>query len=219
VGAARDWHVQRRFPQVREPYLAQARRTLRRGYDAGDRDPRLLATMGLCEIDADNERAAREFLEPAVVGGVVRPRAYYELARVRFAELRRDAPESKLFSYTEIAPIIQPLQRALSQSPPLAETFILLADAWTRCELSPNAAEFAELESGVRLFPQRPSVTYPIARALARHGKHAEAAAVLDASAGYVTDEATRASIARLRTDVATALARTPNEDAPVGRP
>jgi len=27
-------HVQRRLPRVREPYIAQARRTLRRAYDA-----------------------------------------------------------------------------------------------------------------------------------------------------------------------------------------
>ena len=33
------WHVQRRLPQAREPYIAQARRTLHRAYDAGDRDP------------------------------------------------------------------------------------------------------------------------------------------------------------------------------------
>jgi hypothetical protein len=52
-------HVQRRLPQVREPYIAQARRTLRRAFDTGDRDPRLLATLGLCEIDAGNPAGAR----------------------------------------------------------------------------------------------------------------------------------------------------------------
>jgi hypothetical protein len=208
-------YVQRRLPQAREPYIVQARRTLRRAFDAGDRDPRLLATMGLCEIDADNESGAREFLEPAIALGVVRPRAYYELARLRFAEIRRGVPETKLFSFTELAPVIDPLRRALTQAPPLAEVFVLLAEVWARCELTPNTAEFAELETGARLFARRPTVGLPVALALARHGRKAEAAAVLDAIAGHPTDENTRASITRLRAELAAALTRPAADQVP----
>jgi hypothetical protein len=206
-------HVQRRLPRVIEPYIAQARRTLRRAFDAGDRDPRLLATMGLCEIDAGNEAGARQFLEPAITAGVVRPRAYHELARLRFAELRRDVPETKSFSFTELAPIIGPLRQAVTQAPPLPEIFALLAEAWSRSDVSPNTAEFAELETGARLFMQRPTVTFPIALALARHGRKVEAAAVLDASFRYVVDEKTRAAITRTRAELAAALARSPADD------
>jgi hypothetical protein len=212
-------HVQRRLPQVREPYIAQARRTLRRAYDAGDRDPRLLATMGLCEIDAGNEAGARQYLEPAIAAGVVRPRAYYELARLRFAELRRGMPETKMFSYSELAPIFHPLQRGLTQAPPLAENFVLLAEAWVSSELSPNTAEFAELEMGARLFARRPTVALAIALALAQHGKKSEAVAVLDASSGSTSDKDTRASITRLRAELAAALAQPAAEPAPAVHP
>ena len=212
-------HVQRRLPQVREPYIAQARRTLRRAFDAGDRDPRLLATMGLVEIDAGNEAGAREFLEPAVAIGVVRPRAYYELARLRFNELRRSAPETKSFSYAELAPVIEPLRRAVTQAPPLSEIYSMLAEAWSRSEISPTTAEVAELETGARLFARRATVGIPIARALSRHGKKAEAMAVLDASAGYLTDEHTRASVARLRAELATEVSRPPAEQVPAIQP
>jgi hypothetical protein len=199
-------HVQRRLPQVREPYIVQARRTLRRAYDAGDRDPRLLATLGLCEIDAGNEAGAREFLEPAVAGGVVRPRAYYELARIRFDELRRDAPETKRFSYTELAPVLEPLRRALTQAPPLPEVFVLLAEAWARCEMPLNAAELAELQEGPRLFGRRPAVVHAVALALVRHGKSAEAAALLEAGARHPADEVTRAAMTRLRAELEAGL-------------
>lgn len=198
-------HVQRRLPQVREPYIAQARRTLRRAFDAGDRDPRLLATMGLCEIDADNPAGARQFLEPAIAAGVVRPRAYFEVARLRLAELRRDQAETKLFSYTELAPVFEPLRRVLHQAPPLAEVFSLLADAWAHCELAPNPTELAELETGARLFQRRPAVGYPIARALSRHGKKVEAAAVLEACGASPMDDEMQARIARLRAELAVA--------------
>lgn len=201
-------YVQRWLPQVREPYIAQARRTLRRAFDAGDRDPRLLATLGLCEIDAGNEAGAREFLEPAVALGAIRPRAHYELARLRFTELQRGTPETKSFSFTELAPIFEPLRRAMTQTPPLPEIFTLLANAWARCETAPNPEEFAELEMGARLFPRRATVAYPIALALARHGKQPEAAAVLAALDGSVADEDTRAAVARLRAELAVALPR-----------
>ncbi len=195
-------HVQRRLPQAREPYIAQARRTLRRAFDAGDRDPRLLATMGLCEIDAGNQAGAHQYLEPAVAAGVVRPRAYYELARLRFAELQRGANAAKIFSFTELAPIFEPLRRAVTQAPPLAEVYTLLGDAWARCELAPNTGELAELEAGARLFARRPAVTHAIALALARHGKKAEAIGILAASGDYAADADTRAKIARLRAEV-----------------
>lgn len=205
-------HVQRRLPQVREPYIAQARRTLRRAFDAGDRDPRLLATLGLCEIDAGNPAGAAQFLEPATAGGVVRPRAYYELARLRFAELRRHAGERAEFSFTELAPIFQLLQRALTQAPPLPEGFALLAEAWAHCPTTPNTAEFAELAAGARHFARRPAVAYATAVALARHGKKAEAAAVLDGCADFTADEPTRGELKRLRAEIAVALARPATE-------
>jgi hypothetical protein len=175
--------------------------------------------MGLCEIDAGNEAGARQFLEPAIAAGVVRPRAYHELARLRFAALRRGVPETKLFSFTELAPVFEPLRRALHQVPPLPEVYLLLGVAWSRCELAPTTEEFAELETGARLFAGRPAVGIALAHALARHGRKAEAAAVLDASAGHVADEDTRAQATQLRAELGAALARPPADETPAARP
>lgn len=196
-------HVQRRLPQVLEPYIAQARRTLRRAYDAGDRDPRLLATMGLCEIDAGNPAEAGRWLEQALATGVVRPRVAYELAWIRWADLRRGAPDKRTFTFGELAPVLDPLRRSLAQPPPLAEAFELLGEVWAHCELGPNAAERAELENGARLFAARATVGLAAARALARHGHRAEASAVLAAGAGAWADTATRTQIEALRAELA----------------
>jgi len=212
-------YVQRRLPEVREPYIAQARRTLRRAYDAGDRDPRLLATLGLCEIDAGEEENARRYLEPAVAGGVRRPRAYFELARLRFADLQRGAPETKRHSFTELAPVITPLQQSLQQAPPLAEAAQLLGEAWARCEVSPNAAEFTELETNARRFAPQPKVTYALALALARHGRTAAAAAVIDASVPYPVDDDTRDAITRLRGELSASRSQHPADEPSAVRP
>jgi hypothetical protein len=171
--------------------------------------------MGLCEIDAGNEAGARAFLEPAIAGGVKRPRAHYELARLRFTELRHGAADTRRFSFTELAPIIEPLRRALTQAPPLAEVYELLADAWARCEFSPTAAEFAELESGLRYFSRRPMVVLPVALAFARHGKRAEASAILEASVITTLDEAGQALVDRWRAELAKALAESAPEQTP----
>jgi hypothetical protein len=58
-----------------------------------------------------------------------------------------------------------------------------------------------------------------IALALAQHGKKEEAAAVLDACAGYATDENTRAGITRLRAELAAALTRPPADQVPAALP
>ncbi len=195
-------HVRRRLPQVAEPYIAQARRTLRRAYDAGDRDPRLLATMGLTEIDAGKPDGARPWLEAAVAGGVVRPRAYYELARLRWEGLARGADGAAL-PFAQVAPVIAPLRQALPQAPALPEIYALLAEAWTASELAPNREEWAELERGARLFAGRPAVGLPVARTLARHGRKAEAATLLAAGAAFPMDEETRAAAEQLRKQLA----------------
>jgi hypothetical protein len=189
-------HVQRRLPRTLPcPGPSHPAPRLRR------RRPRspLLATMGLCEVDAGNDAGAREFLEPAVARGVVRPRAYFELARLRFAALRRAFPDTQRFNYADLSPVFQPLQRALTQSPPLPEVSGLLAEAWAQCEATPSTAEFAELARGTHYFARRPEVAHPTALALARHGRKAEATAVLETCAAYGADDATRAEIAQWR--------------------
>ena len=192
-------HIQRRLPQVRERYIAQARRTLRKAFEAGDRDPRLLATLGLCEIEAGNEAGAAEFLEPAIAAGVVRPRAYFELARLRFAALRRGQPPDRLFTYAEIAAVLDPLRQAVNQAPLLPEVFTLFAEAWVRSGARPSAADLALLDTGARFFGRRPHVSFPLALALARHGRKAQAEALLAAGEPYLGDEATRTAFGQLR--------------------
>jgi hypothetical protein len=191
-------HVQRDLPQVRELYAEQARRTLRKAFEAGDRDPRLRATMGLCEIDAGNEAGAREFLEPAIDAGVVRPRAYFEVARLRFAELRRAHP-TRQFTYAELAPVFAPLRQAATQAPPLPEVYTLFAEAWVRSGALPAREDWALLETGARYFPRRPAVAFPLALAFASRGLKSRAEAILAAAEDYIADDTTRTRFAELR--------------------
>jgi hypothetical protein len=185
-------HVQHSHPEFAGQYVEQARRTLKRAYDEGDRDPRLLADLGLCEVDAGDAATGMPFLEQAIASGETGPRTYYEVARFRFAGLLRDQPADRFFSAAEVAAVLEPLRQAIGKRPLLPEIFGLWADVAARCREPAPSGDIEALLLGARSFPMNPAVSYRIALALAHAGRRAEAAELLANASDYVTDEAER---------------------------
>ncbi len=136
-------------------HTAAARQALITPYIRGEREAPLLAALGLAErFDGKDERA-RKFLEAAAKAGVERPRAYLELARLRFDEVRANpaAPEGKL-SAAQVARALEPLLIARKQRPPMAAVYGLIIDVWARAATLPTLEEFAVVIEGVRTFPR-----------------------------------------------------------------
>jgi hypothetical protein len=132
----------------------------------------LLAVMGLCEVDADSDDAARAFLEEAATRAPsLRPRAWYELARLRFAALsaRRTSAKSGL-ARDQADSVLTPLAAARERDPPLPEVYELIAEVWAASAHAPTRADLAVLEAGVRLFPRRTQLVYRTAELNLRHG-------------------------------------------------
>ncbi len=181
-----DWerlevgYVRANFPDLAGKYLEQARRTLRHAYERDARDPRLLAVLGLCECDAGDDQAAREFLEAAARLGPLRPRAGYELARLRFAAADA-APEgaSHGLSVAQIAHVFTPLFAAREQLPHFPEVYELIGQVWQRAAFRPTRGHLDVLEDGVRLFPRRSPLVLQAATLYAAHGYGTEAAAMV----------------------------------------
>jgi hypothetical protein len=173
-----DWErleirfVKAQFPTLTQKYVDQARRTLMRPYDAGSRDPRLLAVIGLCEVDAGNDAAAREFLEAAAERSkTLRSRAWFELARLRFAALKAQHPGAGLrLSPDQADAVLTPLLATRGLEPPLPEVYELIAEVWAVCAQSPTRAQLVVLEEGVRTFPHRTELVYRTAELNLRHG-------------------------------------------------
>ncbi|MBS0632726.1 MAG: STN domain-containing protein [Verrucomicrobia bacterium] len=184
-------YAQEFFPDLKPRYLAQARRTLRLAYDNGDRDPQLLALLGLCECDAGDDAAARPFLAAAIRDQVVRPRAYYEFARIRFDELRAAHPAS-LFTAAEAAELLRPLHAACRQSPPLPEVYDLIAFIWLNTETHPSLSELAVLDEGIARFPRRVRLLHSTALLNARQGYVAAAQKLLTRALAFATNPADR---------------------------
>lgn len=173
-----DWerleigYVKAHFPALAQKYLDQARRTLMRAYDRGSRDPRLLAAIGLCEVDAGNDLAAREFLEAAAARSkTLRSRAWFELARLRLAAFGAPrAGAGPRLTPEQASEVFTPLSAAREQDPPLAEVYTLIAEVWVVCAQAPTRAQLAVLEEGVRAFPYRTELVYRTAELNIRHG-------------------------------------------------
>ena len=173
-----DWerleigYVKVQFPVLVQKYLEQARRTLMRAYDRGCRDPRLLAVIGLCEVDAGNDVAAREFLEDAAARTkTLRSRAWFELGRLRFAALSAQYAGAKpALTPDQANEVFTPLLATRGQNPPLAEVYELMAEVWAVCAQAPTRAQLAVLEEGVRTFPHRTELVYRTAELNIRHG-------------------------------------------------
>ncbi|MBP9912304.1 MAG: STN domain-containing protein [Opitutaceae bacterium] len=172
-------YVKELYPELTAKYVTQARDTLRRAYDDGaDNDPRLLALLGLCECDAGDDAAAKPYLEAATSGGVVRPRAYYELARINYQAALQENPEGKL-SPAVAGEILKPLVLALRQSPPMPEIYELIAEVWLRTEGGLTRKHLAVLEAGIRNFPRRSRLIFSAALLNATNGFGLEAQALV----------------------------------------
>jgi hypothetical protein len=214
-----DWErleiafVRNKTPELAPKYLEQARRTLMRAYEHDERTPGLLAVLGLCEVDAGNDAGARGILEAAAAGGMVRPRAWFELARLRFAEYRaHPAAAGGKLSVEQAADVLTPLFRARSQLPPLAAVYELIAGVWLDCAIKPTRGHLAVLDEGVHLFPRRVELVYRAAELYAQNGFAAEAATLVQLGRQIAPDDATRARFTRLLPPELDALPAAPKD-------
>ncbi len=197
-----DWEriqiafVRKTYPAVVDKYIEQARRTLRKPYDLGERDPRLLALLGLLECDADNRDAAQPFLEAALQARVARPRVYYELALTRYTEAIAHLEEKdRGLTREQIAGISAPLDIARLFLPPLPGAYAILSDIWLRTHEEIPAATLDALNQAVALFPHIEGITLRVARLNVLNGDYARAEAQLRGALPFASNQAVREAI------------------------
>lgn len=144
-------------------HKAKAKAELTAPYIRGERDPRLLAALGLYDQANDEPVRARKFIEAATAEKVVRPRAYLELARYRYNDALAKPGAGEAFSAEQVTAVISPLMLARVQPPPMQEVYELMTDTWARGAAAPKREEIVYLVEGVRLFPGRLRMLYQVA--------------------------------------------------------
>ena len=195
-----------------------AHNTLIAPYVRGERDPRLLAALGLDEIVAGRDARARKFLEAAAAAKVDRARAYLELARLRLAEVRAKpaAPGGKLDA-KQLGFVLEPLQVARTQPPRMSAVYALLAEAWMQSAEPLTLAQLGQIADGVRFFPRDAALVQQVALLAAARGFPAQAADLAKYGLRIAKTDAQRdqfqllsAAVARDEQEKKTAPAATP---------
>jgi hypothetical protein len=154
-------YVRKNQPNDEGIYFGQAHRTVQAAYDRGDRDPRLIATMGLLFLEAGDNEAARPLLEEATSSSVNRPRVYFELAKMRYEHaLDRSRRNDGKIEAGDLVGIVDVIASAAKMDPPLLGNYELLADIWANSAVAPNAAQLALIEQGLVLFPTESELYY-----------------------------------------------------------
>jgi hypothetical protein len=179
---------------------AAARNELIAPYVRGERDPGLLAALGLYEQANGQEERARKFLAAAVQAKVVRPDAYVELARYRYADaVAAPAAAGGKFSPAQVAGVLGLLHAARTQPPPTLAVYDLMADTWMRSAATPTREDLVPLVDGVRLFPGRLRLAFQAALLCGHAGLNEAAHSLSDHGIRLAADAATKARFEELK--------------------
>ena len=167
-----------------------ARAEYRAAYIRGERDPRLLAALGLSELAEGRRDRARALLENATKAGVSRPSAYVALARLRLEDFR--AAGAAQLDQAQMAAVLTPLFQARARPPALPETYALIAEAWSLSAIPPRRDHLAVLDEGVRTFPRDTGLVLAAARLNARIGENARASEIAVLGLRFASEPALR---------------------------
>ena len=178
----------------------QARDALIAPYIRDEHDPRLLASLGLHELSAGRNERARTLLEAAAKANVLRPSAYLALARLRLTEaLAQPAGAAGKLSAGQVAKVLEPLNIARVQPPSMPEVYLLVAEAWAKCDAAPTEEQFGALAEGIAVFPHNSELVYQCAALSLQLGRIPTAADLIDLGLKGSRDDATRVRFEELQ--------------------
>jgi len=166
-----------------------ARAELIAPYIRGERDPYLLAALGLYEQKNGEADRARKFLEAAVAAKAKRPEAALEVAKLRYNDaLAKPAGKGGQLSAAQTAAVLEPLLLVRRQAPPMPALYDLAGDVWLRSEAKPVKDDAMLLVEGAQLFPTRLKLVYRAALFASEVNELQAAHALADHGVRYTTD-------------------------------
>ena len=147
--------IKENYPKALPLYVEKTRRSLQHAYDRGERDPQLLASLGLFRIDSGDATGGREILEKNPEAAAARPLAGLALAQFHFQDaLQKPGGLNGNLSEEQAAQILATVSATLEQTPPIESAFLLAAGVLRHLGREPTDRERARLDEGARLFPR-----------------------------------------------------------------
>ncbi len=165
---------------------------------ADNKDPELIAAIGIAEMNRGQTERARDYLESAASLGSIRPTTWTALARLRFEEANRNASEDGKLSAEQMNYVLAPLLKTLSLKPTLPETFILIADAWSNSSVVPSPPYIDLLGKGISQFPTDTELTLHAARLFAQIGQEKSAKELVKLGLRFAKDDSQRIELESL---------------------
>jgi tetratricopeptide (TPR) repeat protein len=188
------------YSEYRRECMEQADRLFERISSRRNGDPLFLAAFGLYELQVGDSLRARQALEAATAAGVVRPRAYVELASLRLDASLPSAQEGiGDLSDAEFAEIVGLLTAARVQMPALPSCYRLLARVLEHAPTKPSREDLRALDEAVRLFPQDAALAYQVANLYKKLGNSAKATAIIDRAMGFAESDGERELLSDFR--------------------
>lgn len=200
-------YVSKLYPTLTADYAAQTQRTFHRVKDLLNKDPKLLAEMGLFEVDTQHDEAASPLLQKAVDAGIEHPRAYFELARIQYDQLVARFPDLHGLD-DQVTSIEALLDHGLKQNPPLPNSYALLYEIWLRRNIPLNPAQEVQLDEGAKLFPNQFRIVYAAALLNAAQGNLTRASQLVSDGLPIFSSEKQQSRLLQLQQMLANAHAR-----------
>jgi tetratricopeptide (TPR) repeat protein len=183
--------------EYQQECMEQAERLFARVYRRGNSDPLFLATFGLYELQVGDDVRAREALEAATRAGVLRPRAYVELARLKLDDALPSVEEGiGDLSASDFDEITGLLTTARVQMPSLLATYDVLARALEHAPMKPDGEHLRPMEEAMAMFPRNAALAYKLANLYRRLGMRDEAAAVINRALKFSDSDQDRVLLA-----------------------
>jgi len=195
----------------------EARNEFVTAYLRGERDPELLASLGLFEESAGETEHAQKLLAAAVTSKTIRPEAYIELARFRYADaLAKPGAGGGKLSAAQTDGVISLLLQARKLPPRLPALYELTADTWLHSAGKPKRTDVFPLIEGAQLYPDNLELVYQAAAFSAQAGIPEAAHPLAEHGLRYATDQMTRNRFAELNASLPPLPSAAP---VPVGKP
>jgi len=189
----------------RQDCLDRAKKLFDRTFASGERAPLFLAAYGLCQSQLGEHAAARTALEAATAAGVVRPRAYLELARLRLNDALPYAQQGfGDLSEPDFVAIRQLIAVARNQMPSMQPCYQLLTRLLEHAPKTPSREDLAVLGDAVRLFPRDAAFVCKIAALYQRCGYPSDASALVADAKPFAESSEARSQFAGIGLPAAT---------------
>jgi hypothetical protein len=166
--------------------LERAAKLLERTYGNGNREPLFLAAYGLYKAQVGDAVAARGALEAAAAAGVIRPKVYLELARLRLTGTLLDGTQNfGILSEEDYEGIWRLVATARRQMPSMLGCYQLMIRLWEHAPKTPTREELAMLGEAVHLFPRNAAFICRVATLYQHFGYPDDARAIIERAKGF----------------------------------